>query len=217
MMKAVDNNLNIISKDLSKDINKDTNIIPASKNITELTSVNNAKLTNKNPEAKSDKIIQEQQKERNLRPATRSNYNDKIKNISSYFGISVEAAKYMYHRRRRGFPWKNENDGNFLKWNIQLQNALIKADNLAVFDWTSLKFNNDVNTLKENGIIVDEQPKTIYRNKSNDNQESNKDIDEEEDDGGGWTVVTKKENNSIQKQILRNLGFLTKKKNKLSI
>jgi hypothetical protein len=137
------------------------------------------------------------------------NYNDKIKTISSYFCVSINAAKYMYHRRRRDIPWKKDCDVGYLKWTVQLQNAFIKADNLAVFEWANLKFNTDVHVLMENGIIVNEQPHTIQVNSV---QELDKDISEEDEkDGGGWTVVTKNKTYVIQKQLLKNMGFLPKK------
>lgn len=130
-----------------------------------------------------------------------ANYNDKIKTIISYFGISENAAKYMFHRRRRGFPWKTEDDIKHLKWTIQLQNALIKADTLPNFDWVNLKFANDIQLLMESGINVDDQPNVVNIKKV---------INEE--DNNGWTVVTKKKSNLIQKHILKNIGLLPKKK-----
>lgn len=131
------------------------------------------------------------------------NYNDKIKAISSYFGVSEGASKYIFHRRRRGFPWKKDTDTNYLEWSIQLQNAFINADNITAFDWSNLNFKNDIQILAENNIIVNDQPKTIQFNK----RKTDKDLNEE-DDGGGWTVVTKNKTLLIQKHLLKDMWLL---------
>lgn len=138
------------------------------------------------------------------------NYNDKIKAISSYFNVSENAAKYMFHRRRRGYPWKKEGDSNYLKWSIPIQNAFVKADNLGLLNWGYLKFSDDLNVLLENGIDIEEQSNTIYINK-NTNETDNKYIKEEDKDGG-WTVVTNKKSEFIKKHLLRSMGFLPQNK-----
>jgi hypothetical protein len=136
------------------------------------------------------------------------NYNDKIRTIESYFGISNNASKYMFHRRRRGIPWKTDDDASYLKWTIQLQNALIKADNILEFDWVNLRFNTDIQTLLENGIVVNNQSCEVQANKQTPcSYNSNGD-----DDGGGWTVVTKNKTRLIQKHLLKQMGFLPKTK-----
>lgn len=140
------------------------------------------------------------------------NYNDKIRTISSYFGISNDASKYMFHRRRRGFPWKKDDEVGYLKWSIQLQNAFIKADNIDVFDWSALKFNNDIQILMENGIIVEDQPKTIQANRRKLDTDIKEEYDDDDNDGGGWTVVTKNKTHLQQKYLLKNMGFLPKNK-----
>ena len=138
------------------------------------------------------------------------NYNYKIKTIKSYFGISEGAAKYIFHRRRKGFPWKKDTDTNYFEWSIQLQNAFIKADNIPAFNWGNLKFDNDIQILAKNNIIVYDQPKTIQYN----TQKNDKELKEEDDDdGGGWTVVTKNQTLLAQKHLLKNMGFLPRYKN----
>ena len=137
------------------------------------------------------------------------NYNEKLKAIKSYFKISDQACKYMYHRRRRGYPWKKDNTPGYIPWNIQIQNAIIKADNLTLFDWELLKFDNDIQILSEHGINVDDQLKTVQIGTLT----INNDIKEEDDDG--WTVVTTKKSHSIKKHLLRSMGFLPQTKNKV--
>ena len=88
-------------------------------------------------------------------------YQDKINSISSYFGVTNEAAKYMYHRRRYGFPFKNENDTNFIKWDNKVLNALIKADKLEGFNWDLLLFDDDMQLLLEKNIDVNLQSDKI--------------------------------------------------------
>jgi hypothetical protein len=94
-------------------------------------------------------------------------YNNKINAISSYFGVSFNAAKYMYNRRQRGFPYKHETDMLFLEWSIQLQNALVKADKISGFNWDELNFDNDINILNANNIKVKDQHLKIHINKIN--------------------------------------------------
>lgn len=134
------------------------------------------------------------------------NYNDKIKTIMSYFGVSEDAAKYIFHRRRRGFPWKNDGDVNYLKWTIQLQNALIKADELAIFDWGNLKFNQESKILMENGINIEDQPKTIQVNLNSDKLQDIKEDDE------GWALVTNKKAQLVQNHLLKTMGLLPQNK-----
>jgi hypothetical protein len=135
------------------------------------------------------------------------NYNEKLKVLKSYFKISDQAVKYMYHRRHRGYPWKNNNDPGYIVWTMQIQNALIKADNLVLFEWDTLKFDNDIQTLYEHGIIVDDQLKTVQVGK----QSLNADIKEEDNDEG-WTVVTATKSRAIKKQLIRFMGFLPQTK-----
>jgi hypothetical protein len=145
----------------------------------------------------------------------RFNYKDNIQTISSYFSISEAAAKYIFHRRRRGIPYKKEGSSNYLEWSMQLQNALINADQLASFDWNVLKFDDDLKTLMQNGIDVNSQPKTVQVNKIKQTQNlrlslkcnDGRDI-EEDDDTEGWTVVTSSKTQLVKKQVLRKMGLL---------
>jgi hypothetical protein len=130
------------------------------------------------------------------------NYNEKLTVLKSYFKISDQAVKYMYHRRHHGYPWKNNNDPGYIVWTMQIQNALIKADNLALFEWETLKFDNDIQTLSEHGIIVDDQLKTTQVGK----QPLNNGIKEDNDEG--WTVVTTPKSHAIKKKLIRSMGFL---------
>lgn len=152
-------------------------------------------------------------------------YKDKINAISSYFGISDPAAKYMYHRRRRGHPYKNITDDYFLEWNMKLQNAFIKADQIATFDWDALRFGDDVKALIVNGIDIDDQPHRSQVNKINQGTRSStkqtnvdgKSVTDESDND--WTVVTTNKGQLAKKHILRKMGFLphTKSDTKKSV
>jgi hypothetical protein len=155
--------------------------------------------------------------------STKFNYKDNIQTISSYFGISEDAARYIYHRRRRGFPYKKETDPYFLKWCVQLQNALIKADMLDNFNWTDLKFGEDVDVLLANGIKVDAQPTHIQinkikqihqmsRKKTSSNRINNRERFIEEKDADGWTVVTNNKTFLVKLHILRKIGLLPQTK-----
>lgn len=132
----------------------------------------------------------------------RPSYNEKINSLCLYFNISKNAARYIFHRRRRGHPWKKENDSKYLEWSIPIQNAFIKADNLGSINWDSVSFECDIKLLQDNGINIDNNLQSIYRNEN-----YCKNIKEEEDKDDGWTVVTAKKSNLMQKQILKKMGF----------
>jgi hypothetical protein len=146
---------------------------------------------------------------------TKVSYNDKINAISSYFGISDSAAKYMYHRRRRGFPYKNVTDNSFLEWTIKLQNAFIKADQIAAFDWSILKFDKDIKILSVNGVDVNDQSNKVQVNKISQmghlsaKQVTNDAKNVKEDPGcDGWTLVTTNRGQLVKRNTLRKMGFL---------
>lgn len=143
-------------------------------------------------------------------------YQSKIKTITSYFGISDNAAKYIYHRRRRGFPWKKNDESSYIAWSMQLQNALIQADNLDTFDWGSLKFGEECRILLEHDIDIETQPKSAQTNKihqvNNKIKETGDGLEENIDDNSGWTVVTSKKGDLIKKHLIRSMGLLPAKK-----
>ena len=147
--------------------------------------------------------------------STKISYNNKINAISSYFGVSFNAAKYMYNRRQRGFPYKHETDMLFLEWSIQLQNALVKADKISGFNWDDLNFDNDINILNTNNIKVNDQPLKIHINKINNyaynfNENNMNGESNENNMNEGWTVVTNNKEQMIRRQILKQIGFLPK-------
>ena len=168
-------------------------------------------------------------------------YKNKITAISSYFGVSEQAAKYMYHRRQRGLPYKTETDDLYIEWNIKIQNALVKADKISGFNWDGLEFSDDINVLSNNNIIVNNQSNIVYINKNNEknnelNNEKNNELNNEKNtqiecdennqtsqtDGtcqnddtyqtDGWTIVTTNKGQMVRRQILKKLGFLPNNK-----
>ena len=153
-------------------------------------------------------------------------YKNKITAISSYFVVSEQAAKYMYHRRQRGLPYKNETDDLYIEWNIKIQNALVKADKISGFNWDDLEFSDDINVLNNNNIIVNNQSPTVYINKNNElNNEKNNQIECDEnnqsdntDETDGWTTVITDKGQMIRRKILKKIGFLpnTKFKNNIN-
>lgn len=159
-------------------------------------------------------------------------YQEKIQTISQYFNISDDAAKYIYHRRRRGDPWKHKKSIRYLEWSIQLQNGLVKADTMMNFDWTALSFGNEVDMLSSFGVDISTESNNPYRNESmvvkiktshvadksqkkRDNQnydtnESNdiKKVNESDDD---WTVVKNKKTTDKENKLLKQMGLLPSK------
>ena len=162
-------------------------------------------------------------------------YKNKITAISSYFGVSEQAAKYMYHRRQRGLPYKTETDDLYIEWNVKIQNALVKADKISGFNWDDLEFSDDINVLNNNNIIVNNQSPTVYINKNKElnyneknnelNNEKNNQIECDEnnqsdntDETDGWTTVITDKGQMIRRKILKKIGFLpnTKFKNNIN-
>jgi hypothetical protein len=95
---------------------------------------------------------------KDIKPASAKNktpsYEDKIKIIQKYFGVSEICAIYLYHRRRRGVPWHNPSDPKYLEWSIPLQNALIYLDTIPGFDWHGLEFGYEEIQFIKNNIDV---------------------------------------------------------------
>lgn len=91
-------------------------------------------------------------------------YEDKLKIIQDYFGVSKMCAIYLYHRRRRGLPWHNHTDPKYLEWTIQLQNALIHLDSIPTVDWRSLEFGYEEVQLGKHNISMSTMPKKIMVN-----------------------------------------------------
>ena len=148
--------------------------------------------------------------------SSKSKYKNKITAISSYFGVSEQAAKYMYHRRQLGLPYKTETDDLYIEWNIKIQNALVKADKISGFNWDGLEFSDDINVLSNNNIIVNNQSNIVYINKNNEkNNEKNTQIECDEnnqseitDETDGWTTVIADKGQMIRRKILKKIGFL---------
>ena len=141
-------------------------------------------------------------------------YNDKLNIISEFFGVSYSCAKYMYHRRRKGHPYKKPKDAGYLKWDVQIQNGLVSGDLLNI-DYKNLHFNNDIDELKhEFDIDVNLLPnEKIQKNKimQTDNKKikinDNEISDHTDDTDKEWNVITTKKTLHDKKKILRQMGF----------
>jgi hypothetical protein len=141
-------------------------------------------------------------------------YNENLIAIEQFFHVSKKCAKYMYHRRRRGYPYNKNKNENYIIWTIQLQNALIKADLLIEWDWSNIIFQNDIKTLQDHGIYVNKQPYTIYKNNYKQYLKKeliitykNENENENENENNGWTIVSLKKK-VMHKYMLRKMGFL---------
>ena len=128
-----------------------------------------------------------------LNGANPDNYGKKIKAIQNYFNVSKNAAKYLFHRRRRGSPFKHDDDPNFMPWTTQLQNALVKADRADQWDWKNTTFECEISALQDANILISDQKITVHTNSV---------IDTDSD----WTVVTGKVKRN--KPLLRSIGML---------
>ena len=137
-------------------------------------------------------------------------YNDKLNTISDFFGVSIACSKYMYHRRRKGHPYKKKEDGDYLEWSIQLQNGLIAGD-LSGIDYKNLKFNKDIDELKNkyNIDISKLSKEKIEKNKIMQNTTKMKRNDEISDhiEDNEWSIITPKKSLNDKKKILKQIGF----------
>lgn len=84
-----------------------------------------------------------------------------IKAIEDYFGISRECAQYLYYRAYRG---KRADPTKYLKFNLQLQNAIVLADKALGINWNEIHFGNEYHDLIKFGILVEYQSEdTVFR------------------------------------------------------
>ena len=133
-------------------------------------------------------------------------YKTKIHAICSYFDISQHAAKYIYHRRRRGEPFKNPESVGYIEWTVELQNALVKADELLDFKWRDLVFGDEEKLLSEHKIAIEEQSDAVYK-KNEEMAHVDDSVDVDDDD---WAVVINKpsETDIYVKHVIRQLHLL---------
>jgi hypothetical protein len=147
----------------------------------------------------------------NMKIVNKRRCNDEKKacviNIMNFFGISQEAATFLYHRKRRSYPFKKRSDPKFLEWTLSLQNALIKADKCVDWDWDALKFGLEEQILLQHDIWIEAQSNTkIFKNVK---KEKEKEKEKENDEG--WTIVKDaKKIKQHQNKSLKMLGFIPK-------
>ena len=107
-------------------------------------------------------------------------FDTRISAISEYLGISKDAALYIYLRKKRAM--RKKSDTKYLAWNIQLQNALVKADKCIGFNWKTLEFGKEESELIKHGIcmgnsleppILNEEKKSWVSDKNLKNQYKN--------------------------------------------
>lgn len=104
-------------------------------------------------------------------------YQQTIKDIQLYFGVSETCAMYLYHRAKRS----KRKDETFLEWNIKLQNALVKADKCLGINWEKIHFGTEETELLTHGIDVNEMDNNVFKWTEEENE--------------GWISVKKKKHN----------------------
>jgi len=128
--------------------------------------------------------------------------------IKKYFNISEECSIYIYYRFLRSL--KNKNNKKYLPWSIEFQNALIKADKTLGINWITLDFTNELNTLEQHGIDIDDQDNNVFRwvdtSDYKDTNTDHKDTDVS-DESHQWKTVTYKKIRSNDKQIVKKFGL----------
>lgn len=158
-------------------------------------------------EVKDVKEVKDPKKSKEFSEEVKKLYNERISTIQRYYDISNIAAVYIYFRRKRSYPWKKKSDPKYLYWNAKLQNALISADSIFGFDWTSMEYGKEEETLQNYGIDIKTQSNDLFR--VHETSEKKPDDDEEE----GWYVVSKKKSKPVDPDVftLQTIGLLPKK------
>lgn len=146
----------------------------------------------------------------------RLNYKEKIRLISTYFNIPRSGAIYLYHRRKRSFPFKKKGSPNFLDWNLSIQNGLVKimGDNPDI-DWVSSDFNDENKLFTKFNIDINAKVYSVYKNKPTKVFDTI-DVDEKMHDEG-WTMVVSKNKNASNKFALRKLGLLPQSRENIKL
>lgn len=127
-------------------------------------------------------------------------YEERVRYLMQFLGVSRGAAIFIYHRKRRGKPFHHPGDPKYLHWSTELQNALVKADKCIGWDWEHLQFGREIDALEEQGIYLDEQTKQA------DVQKLGK-IEDEVDSEGFTKVVNKKKERYMRRKALQKMGF----------
>lgn len=138
----------------------------------------------------------------------RPNYKTKIKMICEYFNIDKSAAIYLYHRRRRSYPFKKQKDPNYLPWNQSIQNNLVKLMGRNTIDWSSQDFNEEQSMFDEHQM-TESKTSIVFRNRKGPYSET---LDTEETINDGWTIVIAKHKIANNKFCLRKMGLLPQTK-----
>lgn len=135
---------------------------------------------------------------------TNQYYENCIESIQNYFNISTIAAKYIYHRRKHGAPYRSLDDPKYLPWNNKLLNALLQADCIINLNWEDVMFGTEKEDLLVYGINIDlfsdEFP---YRSEDNMNVGDT----EEKSTDSEWTVVQSKNKQKKEKKkfVVKNI------------
>jgi hypothetical protein len=134
------------------------------------------------------------------KPPSNIPYAERLALIMDFFGISKAASEFLYHRKRRDFPCKKLSDSNFLKWDLRLQNALVKADECVDWEWDDLKFGYEEQALAKSDIFLEDQSTTVvFKHEKKGTSED------------GWTVVKDfKKIKQQQTKTLQIMGFIPK-------
>lgn len=128
-------------------------------------------------------------------------YENCIESIQNYFNISTIAAKYIYHRRKHGLPYRNIMDPKYLQWSNKLLNALLQADNIINLNWEDIIFGKEYENLALYGIIVDNCSDEFPHTEDNtSSQPSHHEEKSSETESNEWVTVQSKHKQKQQKK-----------------
>ncbi len=124
-------------------------------------------------------------------------YKQTLAEISLYFNVSDACAMYMFHRAKRS----KRKDDSYMKWTLQLQNALVKSDKSLGLNWESIHFGLESKELLFYGINIDELSSVeTFRWVSSDGK-VNDTNDAITQDDNEWITVKPKKDKSKKKNI----------------
>jgi hypothetical protein len=125
-------------------------------------------------------------------------YKQTLAEISLYFNVSDACAMYMFHRAKRS----KRKDDSYMKWSLQLQNALVKSDKSLGLNWESIHFGLESKELLFYGINIYELSSVeTFRWISSDSSKVIAPADAITRDDNEWITVKPKKDKSKKKNI----------------
>ncbi len=133
-------------------------------------------------------------------------YKNSISELQIYFGISQICAQYIFHRALRS----RRSDDKHLPWNVQMQNALVKADKCLGINWDKVYFGYEEQNLLAHGINVNDMDSTVFRwtadPQNNDASDNTDELQNNEKNESEWITVSRKKKKKEKALLAAKVG-----------